>query len=43
MGDIVVLKNIIRQIETGTIKVLKNTGASKEVEGEELRHDNWEV
>ncbi|XP_028074565.1 uncharacterized protein LOC114276929 [Camellia sinensis] len=43
VGDIVVLKSIIRPTETVAIGVLKSTDASKEVEGEELGLDYWEV
>ncbi|GMP70517.1 hypothetical protein CsSME_00029332 [Camellia sinensis var. sinensis] len=43
VGDIVVLKSIIRPTETVAIGVLKSTDASKEVEGEELGPDYWEV
>ncbi|XP_028113515.1 uncharacterized protein LOC114311587 [Camellia sinensis] len=41
--DIIVLKTIIRPTETVAIGVLKSTNASKEVEGEELGPDYWEV
>ena len=43
MRDIVVLKNIIRSIKTVAIGVLKSTDPSKEVEGEELGPDYWEI
>ncbi|XP_028108753.1 uncharacterized protein LOC114307555 [Camellia sinensis] len=43
VGDIVVLKSIIRPTETVAIGVLKSTDASKEVEWEELGPDYWEV
>ena len=43
MGDIVALKSIIRPTETVAIGVLKSTDPSKEVEGEELGLDYWEV
>ncbi|CAL5423172.1 unnamed protein product [Camellia sinensis] len=43
VGDIVVLKNIIKPTETVAIGVLKSTDASKEVEGEKLGPDYWEV
>ncbi|THF99876.1 hypothetical protein TEA_021106 [Camellia sinensis var. sinensis] len=43
VGDIVVLKSIIRPTETVAIGVLKSTDASKEVEGEELGPEYWEV
>ncbi|GMQ09043.1 hypothetical protein CsSME_00052535 [Camellia sinensis var. sinensis] len=43
VGDIVVLKSIIRLIETVAIGVLKSTDAYEEVEGEELGLDYWEV
>ena len=43
MGDIVVLKIIIKPTETVAIGVLKSTDTSKEVEGEELGPDYWEV
>ncbi|GMP50516.1 hypothetical protein CsSME_00017104 [Camellia sinensis var. sinensis] len=42
-GNIVILKSIIRPTETVAIGVLKSTDASKEVEGEELGPDYWEV
>ncbi|XP_028110842.1 uncharacterized protein LOC114309326 [Camellia sinensis] len=43
VGDIVVLKSIIRPTETVAIGVFKSTDTSKEVEGEELGPDYWEV
>ena len=43
MGDIVVLKSIIRLTETVAIGVLKSTDPSKEVEGEEVGLDYWEI
>ncbi|XP_028090663.1 uncharacterized protein LOC114290854 [Camellia sinensis] len=43
VGDIAVLKSIIRPTETVAIGVLKSTDASKEVEGEELGPNYWEV
>ncbi|XP_028106493.1 uncharacterized protein LOC114305584 [Camellia sinensis] len=43
VGGIVVLKSIIRPTETVAIRVLKSTDPSKEVKGEELRPDYWEV
>ena len=43
MGDIVALKSIIRPTETIAIGVLKSIDASKEVEGEEVGPEYWEV
>ncbi|KAL7187203.1 hypothetical protein ACSBR1_037305 [Camellia fascicularis] len=43
VGDIVVLKSIIRPTKIVTIGVLKSTDPSKEVEGEELEPDYWKV
>ncbi|THG00162.1 hypothetical protein TEA_003355 [Camellia sinensis var. sinensis] len=43
VGDIVVLKNIIRPTKTVAIRVLKSTDPSKEIEGEELGPNYWEV
>ncbi|CAL5357131.1 unnamed protein product [Camellia sinensis] len=43
VGDIVVLKSIIRPTKTIAIGVLKSTDASKKVEVEELGLDYWEV
>ncbi|CAL5349230.1 unnamed protein product [Camellia sinensis] len=42
VGDIVVLKSIIRPIETVAIGILKSRDPSKEVEGEELGPGYWE-
>ncbi|THG10216.1 hypothetical protein TEA_003618 [Camellia sinensis var. sinensis] len=43
VGDVVVLKSIIRPTKTVAIRVLKSTDASKEVEGEKLGPDYWKV
>ncbi|CAL5349040.1 unnamed protein product [Camellia sinensis] len=43
VGDIVVQKSVIRPTEIVAIRVLKSTDASKEVEGEKLGLDYWEV
>ncbi|XP_028051805.1 uncharacterized protein LOC114256373 [Camellia sinensis] len=43
VGDIVVLKSIIKLTETVAIGVLKSTDASEEVEREDLGLDYWEV
>ncbi|XP_028119055.1 uncharacterized protein LOC114316572 [Camellia sinensis] len=43
VGDIVVLKSIIRLTKTVVNGILKSTDASKEVEGKHLGPDYWEV
>ncbi|GMP46586.1 hypothetical protein CsSME_00014677 [Camellia sinensis var. sinensis] len=43
VGDIVILKSIIRLTKTVAIGVLKSIDTSEEVEEEELGLDYWEV